>query len=345
MFWESPFQPGWKADNVAATAVGRRAIIIDVLASALGLLFTVAVLVAGYFAYVTRRIARDAERRVPPAGRFIEVNGARLHHIEAGEGRPILFLHGLGATSMQFSQTLFADLSRDYRLVALDRPGSGYSTRAGGDGGLRAQADTIAAFIDAKGLERPLVVGHSLGGAVALALALHHLRAVSGLVLLAPLTMAEGKLRGDLKGLFIPSKVKRWIVAQTIAVPMALKYARQTLDFIFAPQSAPRDYMTAGGGLLGLRPSHFYATSSDIVAALGEIEGQSRRYEEIATPTAMMFGAADRVLDHRVHGQPVADRIADCRFKLAPGAGHMLPYAEPDRVAALVRETAARSVG
>ena len=210
--------------------------------------------------------------------------------------------------------------------IALDRPGSGYSTRASGGNGLAEQAATIAGFIAALGLDRPLVVGHSLGGAVALALALDHPEAISGLVLLAPLSAREDKLRESLKGLLIASPLKRWIVAQTIGVPMSLKYAQQTLAYIFAPQRPPRDYMVAGGGLLGLRPSHFYATSSDITAALGQIEAQSRRYEEIAMPTAIMFGAADQVLDHRVHGKPLAERIKGSRFDIAPGAGHMLQY-------------------
>lgn len=319
-------------------------VIAEFLLSALGLLFLFAALTVGYFVHATRRIARDAERSVPPAGRFIAVDGARLHYLEAGQGRPVLFLHGLGATSMQFSQTLFAELSRDFHLVALDRPGSGYSTRAKGGNGLAEQAATITGFIAALGLERPLVVGHSLGGAVALALALDHRQAISGLVLLAPLSARQDKLRADLKGLLIPSPLKRWIVAQTIGVPMSLKYAQQTLTYIFAPQLPPRDYMTAGGGLLGLRPSHFYATSADITAALGEIEAQARRYEEIAMPTAIMFGAADQVLDHRVHGEPLSTRIEGCRFELAPGAGHMLQYSEPDLVAAMVRETAGRAL-
>jgi pimeloyl-ACP methyl ester carboxylesterase len=320
-------------------------IIAEFLISALGLIFLLAALTGGYFLHATRRIARDAERRVPPAGRFVEVNGARLHYLEAGQGRAVLFLHGLGAQSMQFRQTLFGDLSHDFHLVALDRPGSGYSTCAHGGNGIAEQATTIAGFIAALGLDRPLVVGHSLGGAVALALALDHPKAISGLVLLAPLSARHDKLRADLKGLLIPSPFKRWIVAQTIGVPMSLKYAQQTLTYIFAPQRPPRDYMVAGGGLLGLRPSHFYATSSDITAALGEIEAQSQRYEEIAVPTAIMFGAADHVLDHRVHGEPLATRIAGSRFDIAPGAGHMLPYAEPELVAAMVRETAQRASG
>ena len=131
----------------------------------------------------------------------------------------------------------------------------------------------------------------------------------------------EDEIRAEFKSLYITSKLKRWLIAQTTAVPASLKYAPQTLDFVFGPQKWPEDYIIAGGGMLGLRPSHFYATSSDIVAIekdLGEIEA---RYGEIRMPAAMMFGTADRVLDHKRHGLPMRDKIAGLDFDVARGAG------------------------
>ncbi len=101
---------------------------------------------------------------------------------------------------------------------------------------------------------------------MALTVALNHPDTISGIVTLAPLTHMEDEIRAEFKGLYITSKIKRWLIAQTTAVPASLKYAPQTLDFVFGPQKWPEDYIIAGGGMLGLRPSHFFATSSDIVA-------------------------------------------------------------------------------
>lgn len=318
---------------------------MSIIGWVLSAVFLMTFLVVGYFVLVTRRIASRAEREVPPSGKFIDIDGNRIHYVEAGEGRPIVFVHGLGGQLHHFLHPTFPTLP-GYRLIALDRPGSGYSVRfRGASGRLPEQAEVVAGFIEALGLDKPLLVGHSLGGAVALATALNHPESISGVVALAPLTHMEDEIRAEFKGLYITSTLKRWLVANTIAVPKSLKYAPQTLAFVFGPQKWPEDYVVAGGGVLGLRPSHFYATASDIVAIekdLGQIE---KRYGEIAMPAAMMYGTEDRVLDHRRHGLPMRDRIGGLEFELLEGQGHMLQFMAPDRVAALVKRTAERAFG
>ncbi len=305
--------------------------------------FLIAFLVVGYFVLATRRIAARAERLVPPAGTFIEIDGNRIHYVEQGEGRPIVFVHGLGGQLHHFRHPIFPVLP-GYRLIALDRPGSGYSVRApGATARLPEQAKTVADFIAALGLERPLLVGHSLGGAVALIVALNHPDAICGVVALAPLTHMEDAVRAEFKGLYITSPLKRWLIAQTTAIPTALKFAPQTLDFVFGPQKWPQDYIVAGGGMLGLRPSHFYATASDIVAIEKDLGAIEKRYGEIALPAAMMFGTADRVLDHKRHGLPMKDKIAGLDFELAEGQGHMLPFMARDKVKAMILRTLQRA--
>ncbi len=249
---------------------------VDVLLWLMAALLLAACFIVGYFVLATRRIATDAERQVPRVGRSITIGGDLIQYVEAGQGRPILFLHGLGGQLHHFRHTLFERLSGDFHLVAIDRAGSGYSVRgAGATGKLHEQAATVAAIIDALGLQGPLVVGHSLGGAVALALALDHPEKVSGLALLSPLTHEEDQVPPEFSALMIRSALKRKVLAQTTAIPASLKYAPQTLAFVFGPQTTPEDYIVGGGGLLGLRPSHFEATVMDFVA----LEGELRRYE------------------------------------------------------------------
>src|SRR5271156_894713 len=133
-------------------------------------LFTVLVVALVLFSAWT---ARQVEKRVPPRGRFIDVDGARFHYLDEGSGPALLLVHGLAGQMLNFTHSLSDRLKRDHRVVVLDRPGSGYSTRpADASAALGPQADTIARFCQALGLERPLVVGHSMGGAIALALAL-----------------------------------------------------------------------------------------------------------------------------------------------------------------------------
>lgn len=305
--------------------------------------FLVAFLAVGYFVLATQRIAARAERLVPASGNFVDIGGNRIHYLEAGEGRPIVFVHGLGGQLHHFRYSMFPILT-GYRLIALDRPGSGYSVRAAGaTARLPEQAEVIVKFIEALGLEKPLLVGHSLGGAVALTVALNHPDAISGIVALAPLTHMEDEIRAEFKSLYITSRLKRWLIAQTTAVPASLRYAQQTLDFVFSPQQWPEDYIIAGGGMLGLRPSHIYATASDIVAIEKDLGEIAERYGEIRMPSALMFGTADRVLDHKRHGLPMREKIAGLDFVLADGQGHMLQFMARERVAEMIERIAARA--
>lgn len=164
--------------------------LMSILLWLFGAAFLAAILVLASLLLATLWIAAKAERLVPPVGKFVEIDGNRIHYIDVGQGRPIVFVHGLGAQLHHFRHTVFGRFGPGYRLIALDRPGSGYSTRASGaTGRLPEQAEIIRRFIESLGLERPLVVGHSLGGAITLTLAVEHPNAISGIALLAPLTL------------------------------------------------------------------------------------------------------------------------------------------------------------
>jgi pimeloyl-ACP methyl ester carboxylesterase len=312
--------------------------------------WVVAVLVAGtalyvgYFVFATQRIAGQAVRLVPPAGSFVDVDGNRIHYVEAGQGRPIVFVHGLGAQLRQFTHPLFGRLEGDFRLVALDRPGSGYSVRARGAGaGVFEQAAVVVHFMEKLGLDRPLVVGHSLGGAVALAIAVEHPDAISGLALLAPYTRHSADAAAEFGPLYIDAPWRRWLIANSFAIPTALKTAPQVLQFVFGPQPVSADYMTAGGGYAGLRPGHFYATSSDIVAAAPDMARLEARYGAIRVPVGILFGTADRVLSYEAHGLAMQGRIAGLELELLNDVGHMPQFVAADQVATFIRRMAVKA--
>ncbi|MER9300763.1 alpha/beta fold hydrolase [Mesorhizobium sp. M0621] len=318
--------------------------LLSILSWLLAVLLLLAVLVVVGLVLTTLRIATKAERLVPPVGKFIEIDGNRIHYVDQGEGPPIVFVHGLGAQLHHFRHTLFGRFGPGYRLIALDRPGAGYSVRPrGATGRLPEQAEIIRRLIEALGLERPLVVGHSLGGAVALTLAVEHPEAISGIALLAPLTHLEAGVREKSGLLYIPSRLRRWIVAYTMAIPTSLRYARPTMEFIFAPQALPADYMVDAGGWLGLRPTHFYATSSDVVAVEQDLGRIEQRYGEIAMPAGILFGTADRVVDIRTHGEPMQSKIETLDFESVAGLGHMPQFNQPDRVIAFIKRIAVRA--
>ncbi|HEX8140059.1 MAG TPA: alpha/beta fold hydrolase [Pyrinomonadaceae bacterium] len=305
-----------------------------------GLLALIAV---GALVLFTAHTARRVEAALPPLGRFVEVGGARIHYLDRGDGPTLLLIHGLGGNMRTFTHSLLDRLAGEFRVVVMERPGSGESTRPPGScARLRSQAETVSAFISTLGLERPLLVGHSLGGALALAVALNHPEQVRGLALIAPLTHVQQSVPAVFRRLAISSRALRRLTAWTVATPASILRRAQVLDTIFGPDPVPRDYATAGGGLLSLRPKSFCAASEDLVALKDEMPAMVERYAELQLPVAILYGKGDRVLDHRQHGIAVASKIPGVELELIEG-GHMLPLTAPDSVVEFVRKVAARA--
>jgi len=277
--------------------------------------------------------ARRAERLVPPDGAFIDVEGARLHYVDVGSGPAIVMIHGLGGQLRNFTYALSGRLQGRHRLVIVDRPGSGYSRYVGeGEQGLAAQGAIIARLIDALGLERPLVVGHSLGGAVALALALDHPAKVGGLALLAPLTQAVEAIPQAFKALAIQSTAARRLVAWTLAAPLGRLSGEQARRTIFGPEPVPEGFEIAGGAALTLRPSAFEAAAADVAASAREMAALAGRYAELSLPVGILFARGDQILPFALHGEQTAAAMSPAELTLIDG-GHMFPVTQPDLTA------------
>jgi pimeloyl-ACP methyl ester carboxylesterase len=309
----------------------------------LTLVLIVAVIVAGlvWFAADT---ARKVEAAVPPCGQFMEIDGQRLHYIDTkGTGPAIVMIHGLGGTLWNYTYALVDKLSGEFRVIAVDRPGSGYSVRPDdAPAKLSAQADTLAKFMHALGLKQPLLVGHSLGGALSLAIALNHPDCAGALALIAPLTQAQDDVPEPFQGLVVYSSTVRKIIAWTLAIPMSIRRAPKLLKIVFGPDAVPADYPTRGGGLLGLRPKSFYNTSSDLVAVNDDLPGMMTRYGGLTIPLGMLFAKGDRILDYRRQGEAMKQKCPALDLVLMDEHGHMLPVTAPDRTADLIRRVAAR---
>jgi pimeloyl-ACP methyl ester carboxylesterase len=291
----------------------------------------------------TIHTVRQVEAVLPPAGRFVDVPGARLHVVERGQGPALLLVHGLAGQLCHFTYAIVDELAAQYRVVAVDRPGSGYSVRApGASAALGAQADVLAALIAELGLGRALVVGHSLGGAVALALAQRHPERVAGLLLLAPLTHPVREISPVFSGLSIAKPWMRTLVAWTLAVPLGIAKRDKVLHLIFGPEPVPGDFAIRGGGLLTLRPSHFVAACTDLAAIPEDLEGMTQRYATMQLPVRIIYGRDDRILNHQEQGEALAAKLPGARLTLIDG-GHMLPVTAAGVVAQFIREAAGQS--
>jgi pimeloyl-ACP methyl ester carboxylesterase len=288
-------------------------------------------------------LARFFERLVPPQGRFIEVDGVRLHVVDSGvkpgqSGPPLLFLHGLLGQLNHFSFALAA-LFPERRVVLLDRPGSGFSQAAPSQS-LAAQADLAAKVIALLNLDRPVVVGHSFGGAVALALALDHPNSVGGLALVAPLThpFAPSQV---IAGLGVGNKFARWIGAWTLGPIVALMRIGLTQRMVFAPDSQIAGFWTRGGGFLALRPSPMIAAARELRVIQQELTGMAARYAALAPPVGVLFGDGDVVLDPKAQGPAFCAKAPKAELTVVDG-GHMLPMTQPKATESFIRTILAR---
>ncbi|MEP7005690.1 MAG: alpha/beta hydrolase [Sphingomonas bacterium] len=298
------------------------------------LLASAAALIAG-LAIFSRVAARRIERNVPADGLFVTIDGIRLHYSDHGHGPAIVMIHGLCGQMRNFSYALTDQLIADHRVILVDRPGSGYSAAAP-SAAIPAQAKLIAGLIDALELDRPLVVGHSLGGAVALALALDHPDKVSGLALLAPLTQPQDSVPRAFQAIAIASPAVRRAVAWTIATPLGLLSGSKGTDAVFAPEPAPADFGTRGGGTLTLRPGAFHAASTDLAATRADMTALAARYGELSVPVAVLYGRDDVILAPELHGAKIAADVPRVELTLIPG-GHMIPVTASDQVAEWIK--------
>lgn len=297
----------------------------------LGIVVLVAALV-GWSAYVTRGI----ERLLPPDGQHVEAGGVDFHYRELGphDAPPILMIHGILSNARVFTYALAPAMARDRRVVVIDRPGWGYS-RAGKPLDIAAQAEAVAALIDKIGLVRPQVVGHSMGGAVSLALALAHPGKVRSLALIAPLTQPVERPPEPFKGYVVPAFL-RAAIAWTVAIPIAMRTGKAKTAAVFHPDPVPDDFAIRGGGALAIRPAGFQSGSFELAAAKEAMEAQAPRYNRIRLPVAILYGREDSLLDPELHGTDTAAMIPGATIDLVDG-GHMLPVSHPALTEAWLR--------
>jgi pimeloyl-ACP methyl ester carboxylesterase len=315
-------------------------IIVFILAIAVALIALTLLGLVLFTAWTAHRV----ESKMPPPGKFIDIDGVRLHYVDKGSGPVLLLIHGLAGQVLNFTHSLVGRLARDFRVIILDRPGSGYSLRPDETlAPLTAQARIIHRFCQALGLERPVVVGHSLGGAIALALALDHPDQVGALALIAPVTHQPESVPSPFDGLAISSPLIRRLIAWAVATPLAITNRERALATLFGPQPVLDDFATRGGGLLSLRPRAFIGASADVTAAQQDLPGLIVRYKDLATPIGILYGTEDRILDPALHRQSFVTKVPGTDLELIEGGGHMLLISSADQTAAFVARVARRA--
>jgi len=292
--------------------------------------------------------AKAFERAYPPRGRFVTTPQGRLHLTRCDpQGRPaatIVLIHGASGNNADVMAPLGDRLAaRGYRVLAVDRPGHGYSNRLRDNASSpAAQARAIRAALEADGVTRAVVVGHSWAGAVASAFALDHADFTSGIVLLAPVTHPWPRgVRWYYRLASAP--FVGWLFANALLLPAGLASLEGALAGVFTPQPVPSNYAEIIGAVLALRPWVFRANAEDIADLRGHLEKQAPRMRDIAIPVAILAGDRDAVVLTERHCSACMREIAGATLEMLPGVGHSPHWAAPEKtvetIAALVART------
>lgn len=303
----------------------------------------------GASAIVTLVGWRLIARAHPPRGRRIDVGGLLQHVVALGPvtggegGSPLVLLHGAGCNLEDMRLALGERLAARHRVILVDRPGAGWSESGGrGFSSPATQAAVLREVLDRLGITRAVLVGHSWGGALALAFALDHPQRTAGLVLLSPPTHPH--LR-HMTRLYRPlaAPVFGWLFAHTLALPLATAAFDAGIRAGFAPQRPPRHYLKDSAVFLLLRPRAFLANARDMADLQGFLTRQAPRYRELTVPTLIVQGDSDGIVPIEKHAKALAAAVPRARLVALHGIGHMPHHAATDRVVAEIEEFVAAS--
>ena len=291
---------------------------------------------------------RNARSKHPPLGEIRVIDGTKVHVWIQGQGPDVILLHGAGGNLRDYTFDLAQRLTDDYRVIAFDRPGLGYTDRLPGFGGLGATAGESpleqAAFLQSAAaqldVQNPIVVGHSFGGAVALAWALNAPTDTAGLVLLGAVS---NPWPGDLNNFY---NITGSAFGGAAAVPLITAFAPQTriekgVQGIFTPQHAPDGYVDYIGAGLTLQRESLRANGQQVLTLRPHIVEMSKRYSlELKMPVEILHGDADTTVPLHIHSEPLSKQITQANLVVLQGVGHMPHHARPDETVAAIHRAA-----
>ncbi|MGE5538804.1 MAG: alpha/beta fold hydrolase [Gemmatimonas sp.] len=282
--------------------------------------------------YTYYRELRDAWGR-PPARKFVEVRGTRLHYIDVGAGPPVVLLHGTGGATADFETSGIVErLQNSHRVIVFDRPGYGYSRRQRGRRWTpQAQAAVIAEACRELLIERPIVVGHSWGALVALALAIAQPSAVRGLVLIAGPYFPRLRLDALAAVPFALPYVGE-LFSHTIGSLVARYVAPQLVARIFAPNPAPSRFKSDFPLDFAFRPPQLVAMAEETLLTMTAPVALQRYYDEITAPVALFAGADDRMVDVD-QALRMQQRLPHSELHLLSDVGHMAHHFAAEEIA------------
>ena len=285
-----------------------------------------------------QHLAHKAERDNPPKGKFVEVDGVRLHYIDAGHGVPVVLIHGNGSMVEDFECSGLIDMAAArHRVIAFDRPGFGHSERPRTTiWNHHAQADLLFKAMAKIGVVKATVLGHSWGCSVALAIAERHPQAVKALVLASGYYFPS--VRSDVLTMSPPAvPLVGDVIRYTVSPVLSRLMWSEFLAKIFGPEEVPAKFNVFPKEMT-FRPSQIRASAADAALMIPDAIESSPHYGSIATQTVIIAGSDDRIVDAENQSVRLHKVLPNSILRRLPGAGHMIHQTATQAVMAAIDE-------
>lgn len=274
-----------------------------------------------YSAWLGFRAAQD----YPPRGSLSAIGDITLHYRDIAPSVPkgtVVLIHGAWSGHADLLEAL-APALRDYRVIAIDRPGQGWSSRPDSwDWATpQKQAEAVMALLDRIAPEPVVLVGYSLGGALSARIALERPERLHGLVLLSAMLYPW---LGDLARYHAPvtSPLIGPVFNRLVGIPLASALLPSGLGRAFTPHDVPAGYVEAAELPLMFREEAFRRNLQDIVAADAFLRSQAPRYRSLRVPVIAIAGDRDAVVSP-AHSVAIVRDAPAARLIALPGVGHM----------------------
>ncbi|HSE21794.1 MAG TPA: alpha/beta hydrolase [Pyrinomonadaceae bacterium] len=266
-----------------------------------------------------------------PKEDYLEIENTRVRYVEAGSGPVVVMIHGNAGSVDDFDFKSLGLLCRDHRVVAVDRPGHGKSDRPNGTAAtLQYQTRLLHETLAHLGVTRPVLVGHSWGGALTLSYAVEYPQEVLAIILLAPAAYPdEGEdqfLRVVLETPVIGD------VSLTVGrLVFGKRILKKELERAFYPDTVTNEYLRHASSLW-LHHKQLRAYFEDEFSLNKDLERISKHYPDIRIPVIIVTGDHDKIVSAKHNAYRLKGSIAQSQLIELKNTGHQVPQTHPESI-------------
>ena len=274
----------------------------------------------------------SVSRNYPPIGVIEKFDGLDVHSIDSrSKGAVVVLIHGANVNLRDWTFSTYQELSERNRVIAIDRPGFGYSERDQSYWPPEKQAAQLREVIKKKKIKKYILIGHSWGALVALSWAQKFPNEVMGVVSISGATMpfgVPGKLFNELGLLEIAFDHYYSFVSRNVENGIIEKTARK----YFSPQKVPNGYLDYVGIDMARREKTLEAIKADLLLYQKEVAKMSKLYKNIQLPVEILHGEKDKILNPGKHAIKFATKLPNSRLEILKDVGHMAHHGRTDKL-------------